>query len=202
MELDEKKAAAQQLGLYLDVGLGRINPCNTPEDPKIWMLTGGDYLRACQKLIEAGARIGCTDMIAACGGFQHFRKGRFQVDRFRTDISWNDQLDATANFLTKLRPALRANGVRVCIETHEEITTFELLRLIQRVGEQDVSVCYDVGNVISRGEEPVAAARRIAPYVVQMHAKDCKVFFVPGGYMRSSRPCGQGVVDFPAIFRI
>ena len=57
-------------------------------------------------------------------------------------------------------------------------------------------------NVIARGEEPVAVARRIAPYVRQMHCKDTKVVFTPRGVTRSGRPCGEGVVDFKEIFKI
>jgi sugar phosphate isomerase/epimerase len=48
----------------------------------------------------------------------------------------------------------------------------------------------------------VAVARRVAPYVTQMHAKDCIVFFGPNGLRRQIKPCGEGIVDFPAIFDI
>ena len=47
------------------------------------------------------------------------------------------------------------------IETHDEITSFEILRLIERVGADCVGVVFDTANGLQRGEhvalEPVRA---------------------------------------------
>jgi hypothetical protein len=52
---------------------------------------------------------------------------------------------------------------------------------------------------VQRGESPVRAAERVAPYVRQTHMKDVVLAFAPDRVQRQPRPCGQGLVDFDAI---
>jgi sugar phosphate isomerase/epimerase len=116
-ELDGCAALAKERGMYLDVGLGTMNPYNTTEHPEVWALTGGDFLRAVQLQIEAGARLGCRDFISCCAGQKGSKhKGWFTVDRFRTDVDWADQLEATEKFLKLLAPILRDTGARVSLK--------------------------------------------------------------------------------------
>lgn len=201
-EMRYYKQLADELGLYLDFGVGRVNPYNTNEIPWIWELTGGDYRKAMEMQIIAGAEMGCKDFIGVTAGWKYNHKGLFAYDRFRTDVEWPDQLAATAKFLKKLAPVLRETGTRIDLETHEEITSFEILHLIEEVGEDVLGVAFDTANVVARAEEPVAVAKRVAPYTHQMHAKDCIVFFTDKGLMRQVKPCGQGLVDFPSLFEI
>lgn len=204
-QLDDCAAMAREKGLYLDVGVGSVNPFNTTERETVWALTGGDYLAGMEKMLRAGVRLGCRDLIACCAGQKAYRfQGWFTVDRFRTDVDWEDQLKASENFLKRLAPVLRDIGARIALETHEELTSFEVARLIEAVGPDVLSCCLDTGNVVSRGEDPLAAARRVAPYVTQMHAKDCIVYFSPDGrgLRRQIKPCGQGIVNFPEIFKL
>ena len=201
-ELRHYGQVAKELGLYLDFGIGRVNPYNTNETPWIWELTGGDYLKAVQEQIIAGAELGCREFIGVTAGWKGNHKGLFAYDRFRTDVDWKDQLEATEKFLKRVAPVLRETGTRIDLETHEEITSFEILHLIEAVGEDVLGVAFDTANVIARAEEPVCVARRAAPYVHQMHAKDCIVFFTDKGLMRQVKPCGEGLVRFPELFEI
>jgi len=126
-------------------------------------------------------------------------KGYLAYDRFRTDVTWEEQLQATERFLHKLAPIARDLGIHMNAETHEEITTWEIVRLVEAIGPDVLGVTFDVANVTHRGEDPVAAAHRVAPYVRQTHLKDMALVFVEDGVMRQVRPCGQGVVDYDAI---
>lgn len=199
-EIRYYKQMADDLGIYLDFGVGRVNPYNTNETPWIWELTGGDYLKAMELQILAGAEMGCRDFIGVTAGWKGNHKGLFVYDRFRTDVDWSDQLAATAKFLKKLAPILRDTHTRIDLETHEEITTFEILHLIEEVGDDVLGIAFDTANVVARAEEPAAVAKRVAPYTHQMHAKDCIVFFTEKGLTRQVRPCGEGLVDFGSIF--
>lgn len=199
-ELHYYKQMADELGIYLDFGVGRVNPYNTNETPWIWELTGGDYLKAVELQILAGVEMGCHDFIGVTAGWKGNHKGLFVYDRFRTDVDWSDQLAATAKFLKKLAPILRETHARIDLETHEEITTFEILHLIEEVGDDVLGVAFDTANVVARAEEPLAVAKRVAPYTHQMHAKDCIVFFAEKGLVRQVKPCGEGLVDFGGIF--
>jgi sugar phosphate isomerase/epimerase len=74
-----------------------------------------------------------------------------------------------------------------------------VVRLVEAVGPDAVGITFDTGNVTHRGEDPVAAARRIAPYVRQTHMKDVVHVFADDGLQRQVRPCGLGLVDFETI---
>ncbi|ULL14978.1 sugar phosphate isomerase/epimerase [Paenibacillus sp. H1-7] len=198
-ELQAAYQCASDLGLYIDLGIGRVNPFNTNETPEVWMLGGGNYLLAMEKLIRASASIGATELIGVTAGWKGMFDGYHVYDRYRTDVTWEEQLEATSRFLRRLAPSLREYGVRINLETHEEITTFEILRLIEEVGEDVLGVALDTANVVARGEDPVNAAKRVSPYVHQMHAKDCIVTFSDTGLVRQIRPAGEGIVDFAAV---
>ena len=205
LDLVQLKAARQYadgLGLYLEFGLGRVNPYNTSEAPKVWLLGGGDYRLAMEKIISAAAEIDCHELIGVTAGWKYAHSGYFHFDRFRTDVSWEDQLCATQKFLQILAPILRNYGSRVNIETHEEITSYEILRIIEAVGDDVVGVAFDTANVLSRGEDPVAVAKRIGPFCHQTHAKDAILFFSEKGVVRQVKPCGEGVVNWQEILPI
>lgn len=203
--LREIKARADELGLYVEMGLGKVNPLNTAEAPEfgtpsIRDIGDGDYVRGATRMIEAMTEIGCTAIwgdTANNQGIPHW--GLFGIDRFRTDVSWTDQLDLTAKFLRKLAPVLRERGAVIAIETHEEITSVEILRLIEAVGDDVMGVTLDLANVVVRGEDPLAATRRLAPFVRKTHFRDIVLFSAPGGLERQVRACGDGCIDWVEI---
>lgn len=201
-ELREVRAFADERGLYLEVGIGRVNPYNTAESPHIRELGDGDYRLGMEHLIRASHAIGCTELWAETGTYKRHLPGAFVYDRFRTDVCWTDQLEATRRFLAQLAPLLRDLGCRIDVETHEEITSFELVRLVEAVGPDAVGITFDTANVLARAEDPIAAAKRVAPYTHLTHAKDAIVYFVDDGLEWQARPCGQGVIDWNVLIGI
>jgi sugar phosphate isomerase/epimerase len=201
-ELREIKAHADELGMYLETGLGKVNPYATPEAPELRAIGDGDIRRGFERMMRACASIDCRELWIGTASYQAEYYGYWAYDRFRTDVSWSDQLAATEKFLRVLAPIARDLGVHLNVETHEEITTFECVRLVEAVGPDVLGITFDTANVLQRGEDPVAAARRVAPYVRQTHVKDTALFFGEEGVYRQSRPCGQGVVDFRSILPI
>lgn len=201
-ELREIRAKSDHLGLYLESGLGKINPYCSAESPELRDAGNGDIIAGLTRMIETGADIGCRELWVSPGNFKPAYPGRLAVDRFRTDVTWDEQLLAMEKVLRKLAPAARANGVHMNIETHDEITSFEILRLIEAVGEDCVGVVLDTANMLQRGEHPVWAAQRLAPWVRQTHIKDAYIGRAPGGLDFQPRPCGSGIVDFSGVLAI
>jgi sugar phosphate isomerase/epimerase len=202
IELAEIKAKADDLGLYLEAGVGKINPYCSAEAPEFRAIGDGDIILGFTRMIEASAAIGCHELWVSPGNFKSEYRGRLANDRFRTDVSWNEQLKATENVLLKLAPVARANAVHLNMETHDEITSFEILRMIETVGEDCMGVVFDTANGLQRAEHPVFAAKRIAPYVRQTHIKDAYVGHATGGLDFQTRPVGRGIVDFATIIPI
>ncbi|MBY5622881.1 sugar phosphate isomerase/epimerase family protein [Rhizobium leguminosarum] len=200
--LREIRAKADDLGLYLESGIGKINPYCSAEEPALRAAGGGDIIAGFTRMIEASAAIGCHELWVAPGNFKSEYRGRLANDRFRTDVTWEEQLLGIEKVLRKLAPVARANGAHMNIETHDEITSFEILRLIEKVGADCVGVVFDTANGLQRGEHPVFAAKRLAPYIRQTHIKDAYVGRAPGGLDFQTRPVGGGIVDFAAILPI
>jgi sugar phosphate isomerase/epimerase len=201
-ELKEVKAFADDLDIYLELGIGRVNPYNTAEMPKIRSLGEGDYRLGIEKLIRAAKSIDCAELWAVTAGYQDRYRDYYVFDRFRTDVHWEDQLIATQNFLQSLAPMLRDLGCRINIETHEEISTFEVVHLVEKIGPDILGITFDTGNVLIRGEHPIMATRRVAPYVRQTHIKDAILYKENNVFVRQLRPIGEGVIDWVDLLSI
>jgi sugar phosphate isomerase/epimerase len=201
-ELREIRQRADELGMYLETGLGKVNPYATPETPELRRAGDGDILLGFERMLRACAEIDCRELWVGTANYKSEYRGNLCYDRFRTDVSWADQLVATEKFLRKLAPIARDLGIHMNLETHEEITSFECVRLVEAVGPDALGIVFDTANVLQRGEHPTDAARRVAPYVRQTHVKDTLLYFVDEGVNRQPRPCGQGVIDFRAVLPI
>ena len=201
-ELRAIRGRADELGMYVETGLGKVNPYASPEAPELRLMGNGDILQGFRRMMEACADIGCRELWIGTANYKTVYAARWAYDRFRTDVTWPEQLRATESFLKKLAPIARDLGIHLNMETHEEITTFEVLRLIEAVGEDVMGVVLDTLNPMQRAEHPVWAARRVAPYVRQTHIKDAYLAHMPGGITIQSRACGDGVIDFREILKV
>jgi sugar phosphate isomerase/epimerase len=201
--LKELRAHADAEGLYLQMGMAKVNPYAAAEAPEIRALGDGDYTRGMLKMMTA-AREGadCGELWVACGSYKSDLPGYYSIDRFRTDAPWPDQLVAIEKFLRLLAPAARDLDCHMNVETHEEITTTEVVRLVESVGPDVMGVTLDTANVLVRGEEPVAAARRVAPYVRATHLRDSVLAITDHGLARTFSPCGLGVMDWEGILGV
>jgi sugar phosphate isomerase/epimerase len=200
--LSEIRAHADALGMYLETGLGKVNPYASPETPELRAAGDGDILLGFERMMRACAAIGCRELWVGTANYKGAYRGMRAYDRFRTDVTWDEQLGATVRFLHKLAPIARDLGVHLNLETHEEITTFECVRVVEAVGPDVMGIVFDTSNVLQRAEDPVMAARRIAPYVRQTHVKDVGLWFGDDCVYRQGRDCGDGVVDFGAVLPI
>jgi len=146
-----------------------------------------------QRLIERATDIGIFDLFFIIGMIE---------ERFSTDVLWQDQLDGVAALVKSCGPLLRDRNARLLLKTHEEITTREVVSLVETAGPDRLGVAFDPVNVVCRMEDPVEAARRIAPYVGQIHVDDAVVRFQEGGIRRFLAPLGEGAMDWPAIMEL
>jgi hypothetical protein len=89
-QLKEVKAHADSLGLFLDGGIGWLNPYNTAETPEVRRFGNGDYRLAVEKMIKAARLIDCIELYAVSGHSVHGNPFFVAYDRFRTDVSWGD----------------------------------------------------------------------------------------------------------------
>src|SRR5690348_13499692 len=103
-ELREIKAHADALGMYLETGLGKVNPYATPEARELRAIGEGDIRLGFERMMRACAAIDCRELWIGTANYKGQYHGYRAYDRFRTDVSWEDQLVATEKFLRVLAP--------------------------------------------------------------------------------------------------
>jgi sugar phosphate isomerase/epimerase len=172
---------AFERGLYVESGVGCLGPFGDPDD----------IATDVEAMVEANLTLGCRQFFAYTKSDRHHR-GR----------SHADQLAAIATTMSRLAPRLREEGLRLNLKTHEDLSSHEVLRLVEHGGTDVFGASLDVANLVVRGEDPTAATQRLAPYIHQTHLEDVALYFTEDGLRRKLRPCGSGVLDWPAIVRI
>ncbi|KQV41401.1 MULTISPECIES: TIM barrel protein [unclassified Rhizobium] len=192
-EMQAVRAEADRLGVRLSANLGFLNPALPFRCQPIVDAGNGDLEAGLRRLIGLAADAGIHDLMFVVGMIE---------ERFRSDVFWQAQCDAVAALVSRVAPLLRERRSRLLIKTHEEITTAEILEIIRKTGPDLLGVAYDPVNVVCRMEDPVAAARRVAPYTAQLHIDDAVLRFQDGGIRRFLAPVGEGLVDWDAIFAL
>lgn len=182
-ELKEIREYADSLDLYTEVSVSNCNPhqVKRPLD---------EYRKDVEKQIELAAGCGWHELHTALGGGE---------ERYRDAVSWMDQLANAALFIRSLAPVLRTHASRINIETHGDVTTFELIRLIEDVGPDIAGICLDTANLLCQCEHPSRGVRRAASYVHMTHIKDAMITFTNSGYRRQSLPPGRGILNWQTI---
>jgi 3-oxoisoapionate decarboxylase len=116
---------------------------------------------------------------------------------------WEQRLVAITERLRLILPLAEGLGLSLALENHQDATTSDLIRLYEASGESVAfGVCLDAGNPLAVGEDPVEAARRLAPLIRHLHCKDYTIHFAPNGYHLVRCAAGTGVVDFPQILAL
>jgi len=175
---------ADNLGLYSHVSLSIIS------NPVLAGISPEEHYEIASREIA---------LAAACGWHElHGYLGEGN-ERYEHPLPWTEHLAASSRFIASLGPVLREQGSRINLENHGDLTTAELVRLIEEVGPDIAGVCLDTANLLCHCEDPVMAVRRIAPYTHLTHIKDGAVFFTERGYRRQTLPPGSGIIDWPVI---
>jgi len=186
--LKELAQYAAENGLYLEWGGGEHIPFD--------LATGKekDIAAINRKAAEQASAMGVRTVRSCSGGLMRWREDSPSTETFLREM---------AAALSPQRQTFNDHGVILAVETHFEFTTFELLRLFEMCEAEPgdyLGVCLDTMNVLTMLEDPVAAARRILPWVVTTHVKDGALVLTREGLVTFTAEAGKGLVDFRAIF--
>ena len=186
--LGELRDYAAQNGLYLEWGGGR----HIPLDPA----TGEpqDIAATNRRTAEQAAFLGIRTVRSCSGGLMRWKEDSVPTDVLLREMACN---------LRGQTAVFKDLGITLAIETHFEFTTFELLRLFEMIGAEpggSFGICLDTMNLLTMLEEPVAATRRVLPWIVTTHVKDGGLVLGPGGLTSFTAEAGRGLIDFARIF--
>lgn len=105
--------------------------------------------------------------------------------------------EAVATFKEVL-PEFEAAGVKIAVETYEQVPTARILEVIRRVDSPYLGICSDPANTVAALESPRDVIDAVAPYVLNMHIKDFAFSRKEGwvGFTYSGAPLGEGLLDY------
>ena len=121
--------------------------------------------------------------------------------RWRKDPPLAEQLERLSAALRVLAPVAADYGVHIAIENHADYRARDLIEVLERVDHPALRVQLDTGNPFAVAEEPVDAARLLAPYAVSTHIKDMTIRPLTDGEWVKVLGCtlGEGDVDLVQI---
>ncbi|WDZ81300.1 TIM barrel protein (plasmid) [Ensifer adhaerens] len=90
--------------------------------------------------------------------------------------------------------------LRYTLEQHEDLKSEELVHIIRAVANPRLSLLFDFGNMINAYELPMPALAIQAPYVTEVHVKDCLVEPDRGGWAHLACISGEGHLPMRAMF--
>ncbi|MCQ6557474.1 sugar phosphate isomerase/epimerase family protein [Paenibacillus mendelii] len=176
---------AEMLGMYVYSGVGTCNP----------VLVNGSLEEHKETLVEH------IQAYAEAGWHELRSVICYSDENYNHPVPWKTHLNQSIDFIQSLRPVLEKCGSRINLENHGD-GTFDLVRVVEAVGADICGICLDTANMLVCGEDPVLAAKRVAPYTHLTHTKDGIIYFSDNGVMRQGKAPGQGIVDFEQIIPI
>lgn len=184
-ELKNIRDYASSLGMYIEISTGECNP----------LLSGQSEEEQRQRIeneIKVFAELGWHELRSIIS---------YNDERYKHSVPWDIHLKKCSEFVSSLRPILKEYGSRINLENHGD-STFDILHVVEAAGADICGVCLDTANTLVNAEDPVLAAKRVAPYTHMTHIKDGIIFFTDNGVKRQGKAVGQGIVDFEQIVAI
>jgi len=112
------------------------------------------------------------------------------------------QLKALTGIFKEAAKVAENEGVKLAMENHFDFTTDEFVDLVDRVDSSHFGVCFDTGNSLRIGDDPVESARVLGKHILATHTKDVKPVYGVSPkewYFFACVPVGQGVINMPAL---
>ena len=126
-------------------------------------------------------------------------------NHFTKEPSITTQIELMKENFAQLASIAEEMGVIITLENHTDYRCSEIVQVIEAVHSPSLMVNLDTGNPVNVIEDPVEAAKCVAPYTVKVHLKDYRIMnmsMIDGTPKFSHAPTGQGDIDLPQILEI
>jgi sugar phosphate isomerase/epimerase len=124
-------------------------------------------------------------------------------NRWRNDPPVGEQLRRMKATLARTATRAEDLGVVLALENHADYRGYEIVEVIDAVDSPSLRASFDSANPLAVCEDPVDAAKVMAPYAVTCHLKDLRVVpYGPTGPQMLAAPVGRGNVDVAAVLQV
>jgi sugar phosphate isomerase/epimerase len=123
----------------------------------------------------------------------------------RTMLVLGHDRPTVAEAVQELRAAVRLYAkydVTLALETYEQVSTADLLAIVEAVGDPHLGICLDPANVVARLENPRETIDLCAEHVVNLHVKDFRFERQSGlvGFVLTGCPLGTGQLGVEYLY--
>src|SRR5258708_22433153 len=142
----------------------------------ITLAAGGYDPDKLSEAIDLGAQLGGSTGRTAVGG------AKIGGDRRPFAGRWQSFLQEVLMGLREATAVAERVDVNLAVENHQDLASEELLWLCESIGLQRFGITLDTGNPLARAEVHLDFARRMGPYVKNVHLKDYCIYLSEEGY--------------------
>lgn len=130
--------------------------------------------------------------------------GALGVSVVRSMLRTVDHKPTTEEATTLLKavlPAYEDLGVSIALETYEQVSTSDLMAVVDGVDSPNLGICLDPANCVARLELPADVVAATARRVLNIHVKDFEFTRQAGwvGFNLVGCPLGQGLLDYDGM---
>jgi len=161
---------AESLGLYLELGTEGTNP---------------DHL---ENMVRVAHVMGSPVVRTFVG-----------KPRPTSAEAMHESLSAIAGDITQVTPVCERYGISLALQNHQDLTTDELLTLLDLTDSEWVGICFDTGNPLALLEDPLDSAMAFGPLIRSVHLKDYQMAARADGFALVGCALGEGVVELRGI---
>jgi sugar phosphate isomerase/epimerase len=185
--LRDLKHRADDLGITLYAGMLSICPGSVLFDP--CRGTAVEQLRLCLRIAKT-----LDSPVARCV--------LGKVDDRRSPGGIAARIAETLSVLRAVRSEALDTGLKIAVENHAgDMTSAELIELIDAAGRDFVGATLDTGNALWALEEPMQALETLGPVTLCTGLRDSHLWETPEGATLQWTAIGSGLVDWPAFFQ-
>lgn len=201
-QLMDQAIAAGLKGIEVSVSLlkgydiSAVRQYAQEHDIFITLATSGYQAEKLKEDIQLGIQLGAGTVRTVVGG------AKIGGDRRPLAGRWQAFLQEVQMQLKEATALAEQVGVNLAVENHQDLASEELLWLCESIDSPCFGINLDTGNPLATAEEPIDFFQRVAPHVKNVHLKDYLVYPAEEGYRLVRCSLGQGVIDFPTLFKI
>jgi sugar phosphate isomerase/epimerase len=124
---------------------------------------------------------------------------RLVIGEFSADSK--KSVHIAAGNLKKVLDECKGEGIHIGLENHFDLTTPQIIDVIEEVNDPLVGSVFDTTNGICFLERPEETLTYMLPYIKSVHLKDFKIFKTEAGITMTGQILGQGILDVKKILR-
>jgi len=118
---------------------------------------------------------------------------RYLAEKFQ------DSLNNFTKTLNNLLPLLEKYSFKLLIENHQDLSSLELVNIINSTSSEYIGINWDIGNSYSVLDTPETFLGHTGRYIGNVHLKDYRIAPTKKGYKLIRCALGEGVIKFDKI---